>query len=259
MAQAVIEQFEAVQIDMQQRQTAITTLTHPLMRLAEPFTEQRPVRQPGEFVVMGQVSHALFRFASCGEISKEADNMTDPSPRIANHIQLQPLWIHFTVFTGLYEFSLPTAMLLQRLMDGCVMTACVAAARQLDHVAPKNLLDVVTGHLTKGLVDREQRVLGVENHDAFAGCFKHRRCQLLLLFHGLADADVAARPDHTDHPAVCAALDRSPSVLDPDPMTRAMAHTVLDLIILAAPLQMLDQCSPQGRKVVGVQARLEVA
>ncbi|MNW02044.1 hypothetical protein D3C71_1977730 [compost metagenome] len=94
--------------------------------------------------------------------------------------------------------------------------------------------------------------MGVENHDAFTGRFKYCRRQLLLLFHGLADADVTARPDHTDHPAVCAALDRSPSVLDPDPMTRAMAHTVLDLIILAAPLQMLDQRPTQRRKVVGV-------
>ncbi|MMZ70072.1 hypothetical protein D1872_330330 [compost metagenome] len=64
MAETVVEQFEAIQIDVQQRQTA-SSLTRTLMRFMQALAEQRAVGQPGELVVMGQIAHALFGFAAC--------------------------------------------------------------------------------------------------------------------------------------------------------------------------------------------------
>ena len=85
MAQAVIEQFEAVEVDMQQREAA-TALAHPLVSFAQPFAKQRAVGQAGQLVVVGEVAHALFRLAPGGQIGEESYDMTDVPPYITHHI-----------------------------------------------------------------------------------------------------------------------------------------------------------------------------
>ena len=87
MAQAVIEQFEAVEVDMQQRKAA-TALAHALVSLAQPFAKQRTVGQARQLVIVGEVAHALLRLAPGGQIGEEAYDMTDVSPHIAHHVQL---------------------------------------------------------------------------------------------------------------------------------------------------------------------------
>src|SRR3990167_7296521 len=171
--------------------------------------------------------------------------MAHLSPSIPNSVELQPLWIELAVFAGFHQLALPGAVLFQRMMDRAVVPARIAAARQLDDVAPDHVVDVVAGDPAESLIDRDQRVIGIENHDAFAGRLKHRRRQLALFFLALARADVAAGADHADHPAIFAALDRSSTVLDPDPVTVALPHPVFDLVILAAAFQMLDQGTTQ--------------
>ncbi|MNY48086.1 hypothetical protein D3C86_1833930 [compost metagenome] len=126
-------------------------------------------------------------------------------------------------------------------MNDRVVPARVAAARQLDHIAPQQVLDLITGHPAERLIDCNQRVIGVKNHDPFTGRLKHRRRQLPLLFQVLAGADVAASADHSQDPPAGAALHGSPTVFDPHPVAITMTHTVFDLIILGAPLQMFHQ------------------
>ncbi|MNP19805.1 hypothetical protein D3C76_1123510 [compost metagenome] len=113
MTQAVVELLEAIQIDVQQSQAAITALAYPLMCFAESFAEHRAIGQPREFVVMGQVAHALLGFSPCREIREEAHDMTDISPSIAYGGQLQPLRIHLATLAGFHQLTLPIAVLLQ--------------------------------------------------------------------------------------------------------------------------------------------------
>ena len=64
------------------------------------------------------------------------------------------------------------------------MPTGIATAGQLDDVAPEHVLDVIAGNPAEGLINRDQRVIGVQNYDAFAGRFKYRRRQLSLLLPG---------------------------------------------------------------------------
>ena len=258
MTEAVVEQFETVQVDVQQRQAA-ATLANLLMGLVQAFAEQRTVRQPRQFVVVGQVAHALFGFAAGRQIGEEADDMADMAPRIAHHIQLQPLRVQLAVLARLHQFALPAAVLLQGLVDGRIVTPGIATARQVDHIAPEHVFGQVTGHPAEGLVDRQQAVIGVKNHDAFAGRLEHRRGQLAQGFLFLVRADIATGADHAQHPTAGGALDRPAAVFDPDPVTIAMPHPVLDQVVLGAALQMFHQRALECRDILGVQARLEVA
>ncbi|MNV93648.1 hypothetical protein D3C71_1883620 [compost metagenome] len=99
------------------------------MGFAQPFSEQGAIRQASQFIVVGQIAHALFGFATGRQIGEEADNMADIPPRIAHCIQLQPLWIELTVFTGLHQLTLPGSVLFQRVMNCTVVSACIATAR----------------------------------------------------------------------------------------------------------------------------------
>ncbi|MNZ81490.1 hypothetical protein D3C78_1001590 [compost metagenome] len=258
MPQAVVELLEPIEIDVQQRQAAITALPHSLMSLVESFAKHRAVGQTGKFVVMGQIAHTLFGLSTSREISEEAHNMAHISPDIAHGIQLQPLRIHLAVLAGFHQFALPAALLLQRLMYCGVMPTRITTAWQLNDIAPDHVVDVIAGHPTEGLIDRDQDVVRIENHDPFAGRLEHGRRQLPLLFQAFARADIAASADHANHPAVVGTLDCPPAVLDPDPVAVAMPHAILDLIVLGAALQMLDQRPFQRRKILGVKARLEV-
>jgi hypothetical protein len=155
------------------------------------------------------------------KIGEEADDMADLSPRIAHSVQLQPLRVQLAVLAGFHQFALPAAVLLQRLVNRSVVSPRIATAGQLDDVAPEHVFDLIAGDAAEGLIDRDQGVIGVENHDAFAGRLEHRRRQSLLFFERLAGADVATGADHADHPAVFSALHRSAAVFDPHPVAVA--------------------------------------
>ncbi|MNF85047.1 hypothetical protein D3C84_674320 [compost metagenome] len=142
MAKAVVEQLEAIKIDVQQRQTA-PALAHALMGFTQPFAEQRTVGQASQFIVVRQVAHALFGFAPRREIGEEADDMADISPRIAHGVQLQPLRIQLAVLARFHQLALPAAVLLQRLMNRPVVATGIATTRQLHDVAPEHVVDVV--------------------------------------------------------------------------------------------------------------------
>ncbi|MNZ81492.1 hypothetical protein D3C78_1001610 [compost metagenome] len=258
MPQAVVELLEPVEIDVQQSQAAITALSYSLMSLAETLAEHRAIGQTGEFVVMGQIAHTLFGFPAGRKIREEAHDMADISPAIAHGIQLQPLRIHLAVLAGFHQFTLPAALLLQRLMDRGIMPTRISTAWQLNDFASDHVFDGIAGHPTEGLIDCDQGIVRVENHNPFAGRLEYGRRQLPLLFQVFADADVAPSADHAQNPSVLGTLDRPPTVLDPDPVAIAMAHAILDLIVLGAALQMLDQCPFQRWKVLGVKTRLEM-
>lgn len=46
MAEAIVEQFETVQVDMQQRQATPSTLAHPLMSFVQALAEQERFASP---------------------------------------------------------------------------------------------------------------------------------------------------------------------------------------------------------------------
>ena len=147
----------------------------------------------------------------------------------------------------------------QCLADQREVAPRIATAGQFHDVAAKHVVDVETGDAAERLVHGDQRVVRVEDHNAFAGRLEHRRSQALLLLHRLAGADVAARAQHTDDAATGCALHGAPAVFDPHPMPIAMTYPVLHLIVLAAAFEMLYQCVLEQWQIVGVQARFEVA
>src|SRR5690606_21679132 len=157
------------------------------------------------------------------------------------------------------QFALPGTAVIQFLADQLVLPAHLATAEQAGHRAPDHFLTAVAGHCAESAIDRQHAVVGVENEDAFAGRLEHHGGQALLLLLLTPCADVAARAEHAPHTTGSIALDRTATVFDPDPVTIDMAHTVLDLIILAASLEVPDQRPAQPRQIVRMQARRQVA
>ncbi|MNG09919.1 hypothetical protein D3C84_933600 [compost metagenome] len=69
----------------------------------------------------------------------------------------------------------------------------------------------------------------------------------MLFLLSLLRRNIAARAKHAHDLAIGAVLDRPAAVFDPAPMPLAVAHPVLDPVILAAPFEVLDQCAAQQR------------
>ncbi|MNH03796.1 hypothetical protein D3C79_630690 [compost metagenome] len=257
MAKAVIEQLEAVQVDVQQRQPA-PALTQALTGLMQAQAEQGAVGEARQLVIVGQVTQALLGLAACRQVGKEADDAGQVAAGIAHAVKLQPLWIKLTVLARLDQLTLPAALLLQRQFDGLGMPACIPAARQLQQTALEQFFAVVAGNPAKGLIDRQQHIVRIENHDAFAGRFEYGGGQALLFFLGFLRADIAAGAEHTQHPPAGIALHRPTTVFDPAPVALAVTHPVVDAVILAATLEVFDQGALEQRHVIGMQPWLEV-
>ncbi len=90
VAEAVVEQLEAVQVDQQQGQPALL-LARPLGRLVQPLAEQPAVGQAGQFVVVQQVTQALLDVAAGTEIGEETDDVGRLAIAVAQQVELQPL------------------------------------------------------------------------------------------------------------------------------------------------------------------------
>ncbi|MNQ56810.1 hypothetical protein D3C85_709450 [compost metagenome] len=258
MAEAVIEHLEAVQVDVQQRQAA-AALARALAGLVQAVLEQGAVGQARKLVVAGEIAQALLRLAAGGEVGEEADDVADTAPRIAHHIELQPLRVELAVLARVHQFALPAAALLQLFADQVVAPPGFAAADQGGDAAPHDFVLAVAGDLAEGRVDLDHPVLRVEDDDAFAGCVEHRGRQPLLLVPGLARSNVAAGAEHPQPLALLVALHHPATVFHPDPVAVVVAHPVVDGIAVGATLQVLHQGTAQQRQVVRVQARLEVA
>ena len=258
MAEAIVEQLETVQVDMHQSDAA-AALAGALAGIVQTLLEQAAVGQAGQIVVMRQVAQALLGLAPRTEIGEEADDMAGPPRYIAHQVELQPLRVKLAALARLDQLALPGAGAVQFLADHLVLPAHLAVADQAGHRAPDHFLTAVSGHRAERTVDRQHTVVGVENEDAFAGRFEHGRGQALLLLLLTPRADIAPRAEHAPYTAGGVALDRTATVLDPDPVTIDMAHAVLDLIILAAPLEVPDQRPAQPWQIIRMQTRGEVA
>lgn len=74
-------------------------------------------------------------------------------------------------------------------LNGWKMTTGIAAAGQLIDPAPGQLFNRIATDMTERLIDRQHFVSRVENHDTFAGRFKHR-CGQSPLLHFTRQFDV---------------------------------------------------------------------
>ncbi|MNJ38697.1 hypothetical protein D3C77_335490 [compost metagenome] len=134
MTEAFIEQFEAIQVDVQQRQTAPIE-PNTLTRIVQTQAEQRTVGQSGQVIIMGQVAQAFFRLTTCRQVGEEADNIADAAAGVANPVELQPLRVQVSILARFNQLTLPASLLVQGLLDGQAMASRIAAARQLQCVA----------------------------------------------------------------------------------------------------------------------------
>ena len=242
---------------MHQRQAAPAG-AQALAGFEQAQAEQRAVGQAGQFVVMGQVAQAFLGLTTLRQIAEEGHHVADLAAAIEHAVELQPLWIKRPVLARLHQFALPAPVLLQRLVDRAVMPPGIQAARQFQGVATQQFVAAVAGHAAERLVQGEQFIVGAEDGDAFAGRLEDRRRQPLLLFLGAPRADIAAGPDHPQHPALAVALHRPATVLDPAPVAVVVAEAVFDAVVLGAALEVFDQGALERQDIVRVQPRLEV-
>ena len=258
VAQAVIEQLEAIQIDVQQRQ-ASTALSHALAGFTQALLEQRAVGQAGQLIVVLQIAHTFFEFAPCRQVGEEADNVAYITPHIAHYVQLEPLRIQLAIFASLNQFALPAIGLLQRFMDRLKMAPGIAAARQLSDLAALHVFLRVAGHSAERPIDRQQGVFRIKNDNAFACGFEDRGGQTALFFQLFTGADVAAGTEHANHPAIAAALHGAATVLDPNPAPVTMPEAIGNFIVVRMPLQMVNHRELHQRQVFAMYAWLKVA
>ncbi len=253
MAEAVVEQLEAVQVDQQQGQPALL-LARPLGRLVQPLAEQPAVGQAGQFVVVQQMTQALLDVAAGTEIGEETDDVGRLAIAVAQQVELQPLGIGIAILPRIHQFALPLPVLAQLGADLPVVALGLGGIHQQAGVAPDHVLAAIAGDATEGLVDRQQVIGRIEDHDALAGRLEHCRGQLLLLFQALARADVAARAEHPRHPSPRVASHGPAAILQPAPAALPVAHAVLHPVQLATPLEMFGEGATDTRQVAGVDA-----
>ena len=131
---------------------------------------------------MGDMLQLLLMLLDGGDIGKQRDKMICLSLGIVDGADRQQLGIDFAVFTLVPYLSLPVFELCQVFPHGRVEGGGLYPGTLKTGVESQHFFLAETGDLIEGLIDIEDRPLGVGDHDAFISTAENAGGKLQLLF-----------------------------------------------------------------------------
>ncbi len=172
VAQAVVDAFEPVQVDKQQRQLAVLT-TGTRHRRVQALGQQQAIGQLGQGVMVGQVVNFFLGALKRTHVSKYRNKVAQLGALVAYRDDVLPLRINLAIFASVPDFPGPPSAAHQLLPHLAVKVAVVTAGRQQVRLATNHFLGSVTGDLAEGIVDVNDVLPGVTDQHALAGAVEH--------------------------------------------------------------------------------------
>ena len=146
VTEAVVDELEAVEVEVEQRDR-LAAAARPRQRERGRLLEQRPVRQSGQLVVVGEVGDPLFRALALGDVVRDRDDPGRHSQAVEDRrvLGLEP---EIAGLGGCFE-----GLTCKRPLDGVDRFLVVAV--QLEHV-PADQLARLESEVRKSVALRER-------------------------------------------------------------------------------------------------------
>ena len=106
MAQAVVDGFEAINVDQQHCHPLMAALT-AFNCVFQPRIRQQAVGQPGQWVEMGQMGQQRFRLANLADVGEYPDIIAGHAGGILDCADGHQLRVKFAAFAPVPDFSHP--------------------------------------------------------------------------------------------------------------------------------------------------------
>ena len=206
MSQAVVDPFEIVQVEKQDRHLVFIPpgMGHGH---AEPVVEQHPVGQAGQGVVVRLIPQLLFVQLDFGHVMEHADIVHDISLDIADGGNDQPLGIDLSILAPVPDLPLPLPGFHQSAPHLDKKTFPVPVRLEDSGILPDHLLRPVTGYVRKSPVYPLNNPVGIGDHNALDAVFKDIVRQHQLLGGVLRLGDVLDNAHEMNGPAMLVPLD----------------------------------------------------
>ena len=167
MAERIVDVLEPVQVEEQHRHPGFLA-TRADDGPAEALGQQRPVRQAGQGVVVGQVAQFLLGALPVGDVVDHGDEVTAHAQRIAHLRHLDPAQEFLVVLAPLPHLAGPVARALEDVAHAAIEVQAVLAGIEQAGVVADHFLLAVSGDPREGRVDRDEAEFQVDHRDRLA-------------------------------------------------------------------------------------------
>ena len=174
MPEAVVDHFEEIQIDQQQRTATFVGLRRG-QRLLCAVAEQQAIGQIGQWIVVGEAFEFVLGILDRGDVGEHRHVMADLTAIIVNDADGLPLWINLAAFTPVPDFAAPLFLRRQRGEHRLIEARRMVAGFEQTRALTDNFFTLITGDFDKGAVNVDDQPLTISDQHAFAGAIEHGR------------------------------------------------------------------------------------
>ena len=180
MPVSVVDIFETVQVDEQQRETFVFT---PRLRdgLLQAILEQTAVGQVGERVVKSHLMQLALHPLVRAQIRKHPDVIGDFALGVAHRVDMQPLGVNVAIFAAVPQLALPDAGLQQVFPHRVIKGPVVIPGMQDVGVRSHRLIERITRRFDKCLIDVNDVRVGIGDHDALGSILERDSGQFAVI------------------------------------------------------------------------------
>ena len=177
VAQAVIDAFKSVQVDIQQRHRLIVP---PRQADGKPELIEKAgaIGQAGQAVVISDEVEPFLVVVQRRYIGKHRDETRDAIAGPAYRGHGQPFREMLAILAPVDDLALPEAVLQQGVPESLIELRAVQTRLQQSGRLTDDFFRAVAGNAGKGRIDAENFPLGIGNHDALAGVLKRHDRQV---------------------------------------------------------------------------------
>ena len=172
MSVGVVDQLEAIEVEEQQRQSAVCT-RGPIDRMQQPVLKQHAVWQLRGGIEVRQPMDALGREFLGRDVSEHTEIVLQPPGPVMHRDDGAVFGIHLTVTPPAPQLANPDTVGIQRGQDLLVQAGFVTPRAQHRIPPPHHLRFAPTGNPGERRVDHADSPLGVSDHDPLRAVLKH--------------------------------------------------------------------------------------
>ena len=187
MTVGVVHHLESIQIQIQHGQM-IAALACVLHGLLQARGQHQPIRAVGQCVVMRDVFKLSLLFLELGDVRKQQDVIADLPTFVASHADGHQHRKCLAGFVPAPYLARPVALAVQASVDLLVKVGILQVRSQDAQVLADDFCGLVATDAGEGLVDFDDVLLLVGNHDAFL-CMRENDSCPAQFFFGLVVRD----------------------------------------------------------------------
>ncbi len=164
MAQAVVDQLEAIQIDKEQPQPFAIELRGFQLK-GQPLLQQMAIAQLGQGIVIGKVVQLGFHLANGADVGKGDHIVSGVVEVVIDSADLLPGGEVAAILAQTNHLAMPGVVAGTQVIPGIVEVGVAPGMHDDIRGAAYHLLGIVLGQHGEGRVDRQNMVLAVEDDD----------------------------------------------------------------------------------------------